>query len=73
MGKVNRCICSNITFQEIQTIAKEEGLTSVEQLQAHGICSCNCMLCAPFITRMLKTGKTEFEPGEIQKPRSRHA
>ncbi|CAN5234098.1 hypothetical protein BH23BAC3_BH23BAC3_07000 [soil metagenome] len=62
MGKVNRCICSNISFEEIDRIARERNLSTVEELRKEGICSRNCNLCAAYIKRMLETGKTTFDP-----------
>lgn len=62
MGKVNRCICSNISFEKIKSVAEERGLSTVKELQQHQICACDCMLCAPYIKKMLKLGETEFVP-----------
>lgn len=62
MGKVNRCICNKISFDEIQKIAGARDFSSVKELREHGICATNCRLCEPYIARLLQTGKTEFEP-----------
>jgi len=62
MGKVNRCICSNISFEEIKKIAEKHDFSTVEELRDNGICANNCRLCERYISRMLQTGKTAFEP-----------
>ncbi|TVR28492.1 MAG: hypothetical protein EA390_11915 [Balneolaceae bacterium] len=62
---VDRCICYNLTFDEIQKIAKERGFNTVKELQIAGICSLNCKLCEPYIERMFKTGNTSFKYGDI--------
>lgn len=61
MGKVNRCICSNISFDKIKALAEEKGLSSVKELQQHQICACQCKLCVPYIKKLLNKGKTEFD------------
>jgi len=72
MGKVNRCICSNIGFEKVKAIAEKKNLRTVEDLRKREICSCHCMLCVPYIEKMLETGKTEYEPTElIKKPTNR--
>ena len=64
---VDRCICHQISFEEVKKIAEEEEYTSVEELRAEKICSTNCKLCGPYVERMLRTGETEFSHGlEIQ-------
>ena len=63
---INRCICSNISFEKIKSLALKESYHSLEELQAENICCCNCKLCAPYIVEMLKTGKTTFQLIEAQ-------
>lgn len=58
---INRCICSEIYFNEIKKIAAEKNLKSVEDLQEEGICAENCQLCVPYLEEMFRTGETEFE------------
>ena len=58
---VTHCICYNRSFQELKAIADQYGVASVEQLQDHIDFGLNCKLCHPYVTRMLETGKTEFE------------
>lgn len=59
---VNRCICHQISFSDIKTIADARGLTTVHELKAEKICSTNCRLCEPYIRKLLQTGKTSFQP-----------
>lgn len=60
---VDRCICHEISFSEIKQIAKEKGLTTIEEIQKVGISSTRCKLCEPYVRAMLKTGETSFVPG----------
>lgn len=59
---VNRCICSNISFEDVKSIAKREKYTTVEDLQVNSVCCRHCELCRPYIKEMLKTGETSFLP-----------
>ncbi|REL24313.1 hypothetical protein DYD21_19090 [Rhodohalobacter sp. SW132] len=65
MGKVNRCICSNIRFEEVLADARRLSIKTVEELRDREICAVNCRLCEPYLERMLKTGETEFDPGSL--------
>lgn len=60
MAAVDRCICHNISFEEIRKAANEKNLTTVEQLQNENISTTNCRLCEPYIEKMLATGQTSF-------------
>jgi bacterioferritin-associated ferredoxin len=66
---VDRCICHQITFEEIYRIAQERGLRTVEEIQTEKLCSTSCRLCQPYIEEMLRTGRTVFSIGEIPKKR----
>ena len=59
---VTKCICNERSFEEIRNYANKHQIDSIEELQAREICSCDCQMCEPYVKRMLKTGKTEFEP-----------
>lgn len=59
---VEKCICSNISFEKIKRIAEQNGYTTVEQLREAGICSRHCRLCAPYLQKMLETGCVSFQP-----------
>lgn len=68
---VNRCICSNISFEKIKDLADKKEFQTIEELQSAEICAVNCCLCVPYISEMLKTGQTAFHPFEIEKPATR--
>lgn len=57
---INRCVCFDITFQKLKTIAQEKNCTSVDELKKHAVFSDKCKLCLPYIKTMLKTGETVF-------------
>lgn len=59
---VDRCICHQISFSDIKTIANERGLTTVQELRAEKICCTNCRLCEPYIRMLLESDKTSFQP-----------
>lgn len=63
-NKVTRCICHDRTFEEVKTYVGEHGISSVDELQDRNFCSNSCGLCAPYVEVVLKTGQTEFSPGE---------
>jgi bacterioferritin-associated ferredoxin len=57
---VTRCVCFNKSFSELKKIARRTGADTVEELQIHARFGHNCMMCHPYVRRMLKTGLTEF-------------
>ena len=65
--KVTKCICCNITFEEILAYAKEHEKEDIDELRAADICSTNCRMCDPYIRITLTEGVTEFEPGAYLK------
>jgi len=62
---VNRCICSNISFEEVKKLAAEKNFNSVEELQLNRVCCRHCELCRPYVEEMLRTGETSFNPGHV--------
>ena len=64
---VTHCICHARSFDEIKGFVDEQGIVSVEELQAAGVCSTNCKMCKPYVEMLLETGRTAFEPGEYLK------
>jgi len=67
---ITRCVCHKRSFEELQELAGEYGIQSVKEFQNLGIASNGCGLCITYIREMLRTGQTEFEPGEIYKKSS---
>ncbi|RYG46785.1 hypothetical protein EON79_09205 [bacterium] len=53
---IRRCVCANITFEELQ----EAGVQSLEEAQERFGASTYCETCVPYILLMLKTGRTAF-------------
>ncbi|GAB5408545.1 MAG: hypothetical protein BalsKO_09100 [Balneolaceae bacterium] len=68
---VNRCICHDKTFTEIQEYVEQEGINEVAELQAEDYCSNNCRMCEPYLELMFETGETAFEPGAYLKVNSK--
>jgi len=58
---VNRCVCMDLAFEELLSIARDNGLT-YEELSARTGCGRGCGLCGPYVKLMLRTGRTSFEP-----------
>jgi len=56
---VDRCVCHNRTFAELQHIAKAENLDHAA-LSARTGCSAKCGTCGPYIRLMYKCGATRF-------------
>lgn len=57
---INRCVCFDITFEKLKSIAKEKNCLSIEELKTYVMFSNKCKLCLPYIETMLKTGETVF-------------
>lgn len=64
---VTKCICHSRTFEEIKEYARENDITSVEELKRIKYCSSSCGLCSPYVELVLETGETEFRPGAYYK------
>lgn len=62
---VDRCICHNISFEEIKMKADNLQISTIEKLQELNICSTGCKICRPYISEMLRTGETSFQPGSL--------
>jgi len=58
---VNKCVCNDITFEEMKNIMKENNLKSIEELIKIKSVASNCKLCLPYIKKMIETGNTKFE------------
>jgi len=68
-NKVTKCICYDRTFEEVKEYARENGISSVDELQDLDYCSNSCGLCAPYVEVTLETGQTVFNPGEPYRKR----
>lgn len=58
---VNKCICNNISFKDLKEIAVCNNVKNIEELCSFVTVAANCKLCAPYIIKMLESGKTGFE------------
>jgi bacterioferritin-associated ferredoxin len=56
---VSRCICKATPFRELLTLATASGWDLAELVAQTG-CGAQCGLCRPYLSRMLRTGETEF-------------
>ena len=56
---VSRCICRNVEFSELLPRARAAGWNLNDLVRETG-CGAQCGLCRPYLSRMLRTGETEF-------------
>ncbi len=56
---VSRCICRNVAFSELLPRARAAGWDLSDLIRETG-CGGQCGLCRPYLSRMLRTGETEF-------------
>lgn len=56
---INRCVCTDMTFDQLLTQAEREGL-SLPQLAECTTASRNCGMCGPYLRRAFRTGETVF-------------
>ncbi len=59
---VDRCVCYNRLFSEMQQIMIHNNLKTFDELKHQIQFGENCKLCVPYVKLMIQTGKTEFEP-----------
>ncbi len=56
---ISRCICKAVPFGELMVQAAERGWDLAALVRETG-CGGQCGLCRPYLSRMLRTGETEF-------------
>ncbi len=56
---ISRCICRNVEFSELLPRARAAGWSLADLVWETG-CGGQCGLCRPYLSRMLRTGETEF-------------
>jgi bacterioferritin-associated ferredoxin len=56
---ISRCVCRNVEFSELLPRAREAGWSLNDLVRETG-CGGQCGLCRPYLSRMLRTGETEF-------------
>ncbi len=69
---ITRCVCFRRSFVELKRIAAARGVRTVEALQQYVLFGRSCMMCLPYVARMLETGETEFDV-EVEPPRGSNA
>lgn len=60
---VDRCVCFNVTFDELKTYA-DQHRCGLSDLRDRFGCGRGCAMCIPYIRAMLTTGQTTFSPQE---------
>jgi len=70
--KIDRCVCTNQTFEQLKELADAEGLDADGLSEACGAGGC-CGLCGPYIRKTLETGQIVFhhiiiDPGDKPAP-----
>lgn len=60
-ASINRCRCSNRSFDELKQIAEQNRIRGLKKLKKQAGMNRYCQACAPYVHIMLKTGQTEFE------------
>lgn len=58
-GKIDRCVCFNVSFKEIFEKAQSDN-KSIDEVKMSIPCCIKCKLCSPYIKKMQETGITEF-------------
>ena len=56
---ISRCICKATSFQELLALATASGWDLADLVRETGAGG-QCGLCRPYLSRMLRTGETEF-------------
>ncbi len=56
---ITRCICQGREFADLLPLARQHNW-DLAALMEHTGCGAQCGLCRPYLRRMLKTGRTEF-------------
>lgn len=59
--EVTKCICFDMTFEEMKKIMYENNINSLVELKKIKTVASNCKLCIPYINKMIETGETKFE------------
>lgn len=62
---VDRCLCSGMSFEEIQAEARRMNVKTVRALKKRLPMGAYCSACAPYLNEMLRTGRTRFELEEV--------
>jgi len=58
--RIDRCICRDLKFSELQRIAKQFDVQDLRSLQKYARFGDNCELCHPYVREMLVSGTVVF-------------
>lgn len=61
MTRIDRCLCFNVSFEDLKKVAVAFSATSIAELQEHCKFGRRCRLCHPYVRRMLRTGEVVFD------------
>ena len=67
--RITRCICRQVPFTELLSLARSRQWTLAELVRETG-CGDQCGLCRPYLRVMLATGQTVFHELLPQEPAS---
>ena len=56
---IDKCVCTNMTFEQLVDEARAFGLSLDDLAACHGA-GAGCGLCKPYLRRALITGETAF-------------
>lgn len=57
--RIDKCICTDMTFEQLVHEAREHGLTVDDLGECYGA-GAGCGLCRPYLKRAIITGETVF-------------
>ncbi len=57
---VDRCVCHEVTFADIQDWARHREETTLDDIRDHWECGRSCGMCRPYLRRMLQTGDVQI-------------
>jgi len=58
--RIDRCVCVDVTFEQMRVFADDRGTADVAQLRRVFGCAEGCGLCEPYIERMLDSRTVVF-------------
>ena len=58
--RIDRCVCFEVPFTEMKQWADARPGCAFADVQERFRCGTGCGLCAPYVRRMLRTGKCTF-------------
>ena len=57
---VTRCVCLQVSFEDLLARARELGIEDVGELQEHVEFGTSCRSCLPYVEEVLATGRTSL-------------